>query len=294
MTDTQGGEAAAVETIPQAAVEAALSSQDSAQERNWESEAKEMGWVPQDQFKGDPDKWRPADEFVRRGEDILPIVRSQNAKLHGELKELRETNERMARMFEKTLARERTEAAERIDSLKAEYRIAVKSGDDDKADQIDQQIESLKQEAKEAPKAKTYADFPDDYQPTEDSPEHNALRAGFMASNAWMVEEPDMADYAVRVSELNAAANPGIGFKANMKAVEAAVRKKFPTYFGGFKEAAANGHAAVDTGGNFPGAQPASDPLVAKLPREAVVQMKRDIAAKLYKTEKDWAKAYFS
>jgi len=294
MTDTQGGEAAAVETIPQAAAQAALSSQDTASERNWEAEAKEMGWVPQDQFKGDPEKWRPADEFVRRGEDILPIVRKQNEKLHGELKELRETNERMSRMFEKTLARERGEAERRIEALKAESRLAVKAGDDAKADQIDQQIESLKQEAKEAPKAKTYADFPEDYQPTEDSPEHNALRAGFMAANPWMVEEPDMADYAVRVSELNAAANPGIGFKANMKAVEAAVRKKFPAYFGGMKEPAANGHAAVDVGGSFPGAQPATDPLVAKLPREAVAQMKRDIAAKLYKTEKDWAKAYFS
>lgn len=293
MTDTQGGEATAVDTT-QAAAQAALSSQESASERNWESEAKEMGWVPQDQFKGDPDKWRPADEFVRRGEDILPIVRKQNEKLHGEVKELRETNERMSRMFEKTLARERTEAKQHIETLRAEYRIAVKAGDDTKADQIETQIETLREEVKEAPKAKTYADFPDDFQPVANSPEHNALISAFMAANPWMIDEPDMADYAAKVSELNAAANPGIGFKANMKAVEAKVRNKFSAYFGGVKEAAANGHAAVDTGGSFPGAQPVTDPLVAKLPREAVAQMKRDIAAKIYKTEKDWAKAYFS
>lgn len=293
MTDTQGGEAAAVETIPQAAAQAALSSQDSASERNWESEAKEMGWVPLDQFKGDPDKWRPADEFVRRGEDILPIVRSQNAKLHNDIKELRETNERMSRMFEKTLATERANAEQRIEALRAESRAAVKAGDDAKADQIDQQIETLREETKEAPKAKSFADVPDDYQPVADSPEHEALKTAFMAGNAWMIEEPEMAQYAIQVSQLNASANPKIGFKANMKFVENAVRKKFPAYFG-TKEPAANGHAAVDTGGNFPGAQPASDPLVAKLPREAVAQMKRDIAAKLYKTEKDWAKAYFS
>jgi uncharacterized membrane protein YqaE (UPF0057 family) len=36
--------------------------------------ATKMGWTPKTEFRGDPDKWRPADEFVERGENMLPFV----------------------------------------------------------------------------------------------------------------------------------------------------------------------------------------------------------------------------
>lgn len=49
--------------------------------------AKEMGWTPQDKFKGDPEKWVDADEFVRRGENLLPLLRKSNARLKNELAE---------------------------------------------------------------------------------------------------------------------------------------------------------------------------------------------------------------
>lgn len=54
-------------------------------ERNYEDEASEMGWRPQDQFKGDPDKWVDAKEFVERGEHILPILKANTNKLRAEL-----------------------------------------------------------------------------------------------------------------------------------------------------------------------------------------------------------------
>ena len=39
--------------------------------------AAEMGWVPKEEWKGNPDVWRPADEYVARGEQILPIVKKR-------------------------------------------------------------------------------------------------------------------------------------------------------------------------------------------------------------------------
>ena len=32
--------------------------------------AQRMGWKPKEQFRGDPDKWRPADEFILQGHEI--------------------------------------------------------------------------------------------------------------------------------------------------------------------------------------------------------------------------------
>lgn len=54
-------------------------------ERDYESEAKEMGWRPQEQYKGDPEKWVDAQEFVERGEHILPILKANTNKLRSEL-----------------------------------------------------------------------------------------------------------------------------------------------------------------------------------------------------------------
>lgn len=44
-----------------------------------------MGWTPKEKFKGDPDKWKPAAEFVEYGEMVLPILRSQNREMHQQL-----------------------------------------------------------------------------------------------------------------------------------------------------------------------------------------------------------------
>lgn len=62
-----------------------------------ESRARRLGWVDKEEFKGDPTKWRPADEFVQRGEKILPIVLANNERLQ-------ETVGRLERKFEESIA----------------------------------------------------------------------------------------------------------------------------------------------------------------------------------------------
>ena len=52
---------------------------------NIETKAREMGWKPLEEFKGNPDNWRDAEVFVERGEEILPIVRKDNEKLRAEV-----------------------------------------------------------------------------------------------------------------------------------------------------------------------------------------------------------------
>lgn len=48
-------------------------------------EAKSMGWRPLEQFKGDPEKWVDADEFVERGKHFMPILRDTNDRLKKDL-----------------------------------------------------------------------------------------------------------------------------------------------------------------------------------------------------------------
>ena len=47
--------------------------------------AAELGWKPQDQWTGDPDKWKPADQFIRDGRDIQQTTARELAELMDEV-----------------------------------------------------------------------------------------------------------------------------------------------------------------------------------------------------------------
>ena len=53
-----------------------------------ESTARDMGWRPLAEFRGDPSKWVDADVFVSRGEHFLPILRANNKRLQEQTSEL--------------------------------------------------------------------------------------------------------------------------------------------------------------------------------------------------------------
>jgi hypothetical protein len=50
-----------------------------------ETQARNLGWSPKEQFKGKPENWVDAETYVNRGEQIMPILRRNNEKLTGEL-----------------------------------------------------------------------------------------------------------------------------------------------------------------------------------------------------------------
>lgn len=52
-----------------------------------EQAAREMGWRPQAEFRGDVSKWVDAETFVSRGENFIPILRADREKLRGEVAE---------------------------------------------------------------------------------------------------------------------------------------------------------------------------------------------------------------
>ncbi len=53
------------------------STQQTSKEPNYEALASEMGWTPEEKFRGDPTKWVDAKTFYEKGQYVLPIVKSQ-------------------------------------------------------------------------------------------------------------------------------------------------------------------------------------------------------------------------
>ena len=53
-----------------------------------QNRARIQGWVPKEEFRGDQQKWITADEFVKRADHMMPILKSVNRKLEGQVSDL--------------------------------------------------------------------------------------------------------------------------------------------------------------------------------------------------------------
>jgi hypothetical protein len=60
-----------------------------------EQRARDWGWTPKEQWRGDPAGWLDAPDFVRRGEQVLPILQANYRKTEAELRQVRQQNQRM-------------------------------------------------------------------------------------------------------------------------------------------------------------------------------------------------------
>lgn len=108
-----------------------------------EQKAEKMGWTPKDKFKGDPAKWRPADEFVERGENMLPIVKARVAQQAKEIEELKASMKQFGEYHNKTEQRAYENA---LFTLKQQRADAIAAADGVTFDRVDEQIETLKKE----------------------------------------------------------------------------------------------------------------------------------------------------
>jgi len=99
------------------------------------SQATEMGWVPKEKFRGDPDRWVDAETFVRKGEEVMPLLRANNKRLNDQL---------AARDAE--LAENRRRVKELEDSVNAMKEIQTRES----VGRVDRQIAATRRNIEEA------------------------------------------------------------------------------------------------------------------------------------------------
>lgn len=196
-----------------------------------ESEAKELGWVPKEEWRGDPDKWRPAEEFVERGKTVMPILRKNNERLQGQISELhatvgglqaslqeaREALDAMREYGEET-ARKAYDKA--VKDLKEQRRAALKEGDTERALEIEdalEQVEEPKPLAKPAAKPAT---------PTGPAAEEHPEYKAWKADNPW-TNDKEKAAYAQAMGQyLRSSGDTTVG-RAFLDKLTAEVEKRF-------------------------------------------------------------------
>lgn len=101
-----------------------------------QQEALEQGWVPKDEFEGDPERFVDAGEFLRRGE-LFRKIESQS-------KELKKTNAALAELARHNAKIREQEYARAVADLKAQKKTALSEGDADKVVEIDDKLDLVK------------------------------------------------------------------------------------------------------------------------------------------------------
>lgn len=175
-----------------------------------QEQALASGWVPKDSFKGDPDKWVDAAEFIRRGE-LFSKIDHQNR----EIKELRRTMEALAQHHQNVSEVEYQRA---LSTLKAQKKSALEEGDADLVIAVDEQIDAVKEMQRNAPKVNV---------PQQQNDPQEFV--SWKAQNQWYESDETLREYADAVGlQLH---QQGLSPNEVLAKVSEKVRKTFPAKF---------------------------------------------------------------
>lgn len=161
-----------------------------------ESLARDMGWRPKEDWKGDDSGWRDAGEFVKHTVDANRTLKRELGEVKDVVKGLSKTNERI---LERELAKQRK-------ALERQFAEAVDANDPTAARQVSAQIDAL-----------------------DRTPVQQDYKARFKADNPWFGVDTEASAYATAMAGV--AASEGKDPEAQLAYASEKVRKRFPELF---------------------------------------------------------------
>ena len=259
-----------------------------------ETDAGRKGWVPKDQYKGDPAKWVDAKVFLERGEKFNANLQKEVAALKRQLESFEGTKKAFAKFHEETLARKDAELKEAIAALRVAKSRATAEGEHEEAVAIEDRIELLKEERQavktvEVEQTQTATSGPGP------NPEDPVLLEWIEDGNSWFQDDPALRDYAVTLGENLIKQGTTVRGRKFLDLVRTHMEENFPRKFRAF---AGGGNPAPRSGAEPPsGRGPASGPTGGKterdLPAEDLALMKQFIKEG-WTTKEKFLAGYFS
>jgi len=205
-----------------------------APQENHETEARSQGWVSQDEFRGNERDWVDAETFVKRGREILPIVRKNNEKLLKELHEARKIAEEArttAKEFQKFQKEQYERKAKDLETqlvqLKTLRKEAITSGDGDRVIDLEEASDSLKEELQET-RALAKAPIPEPEQTQQVAPELQS----WLDKNDWFGNDVRSTGIANGLGEALRKENPSLVGKAFLDKLDEELQTVLPEKFG--------------------------------------------------------------
>lgn len=178
----------------------------------YEQEARDQGWKPKEEYEGDPSKWRPAKEFVERGELF--------GKIDSLGKELKETRKALKMLQDHHSKVKETEFNRAVNELKGLQKKHLEEGNSDEYIKTTELLTDLKAEQKAREVMSQQA------QPAID-PRFTA----WQERNAWYGKDTEMRQFADTLGLGYAQANPGLDPDEVLEYVTNQVKKTFKDRF---------------------------------------------------------------
>ena len=205
----------------------------------YETEARAQGWVGQEEFRGREADWVDAETFVKRGREILPIVRKNNEKLLKELQEARKIAEEArdaAKEFQKfqkeQYERKAKELEAQLAQIKAAKRDAISSGDGDRVLELEDAQDALREEIQSQRDSAKAAPEPEPVKQPEQIDPH---LQSWLDRNDWFGVDKRTTGIANGLGEALRADNPGLVGQAFLDKLDEELAATLPEKFGNMK-----------------------------------------------------------
>lgn len=203
----------------------------------YETTARNQGWVPKEEWQGDPDDWTDAKEFVRRGE-LFTKISSQSS-------EIKDMKKAMAALVEHHQKVKETEFSRALNYLKEQKKAALVEGDADKLLEVEDAIDLLKTErtqVKDETPAKTQKDL-------------SPVFVSWVRENQWYAQDAEMRSFADDIGVGYYNRHPGSSEQDVYQYVQERVKKAYPEKFKG----RATPIPTVESGNSGQGGAPKKD-----------------------------------
>lgn len=264
---------------------------------DYETRARAQGWVPKEEFRGPPDKWRDAEAFVKKGEEDLPVLRERTrnferkfaemeAKLARQDSEHKQNLANLERMSLSALQRQRDQL---WSSYEAAMREAAAGGDVQRYDQLrrdqGQAVRQFDDQVREV--------RPQQRQPQPQAPANEVQE--FAHRNAWFGADEPLSLEAQAIHLALQRERPELSLRDNLAETEKRIKERYPQRFGiQQKPQPTYTQAVVDGGGGRLPASTSRGKGATDLPADARKQGEKFVAQKLFKDLNEYAKEYFA
>ena len=264
-------------------------------------EAESQGWVPKERYRGNESDWVDAETFVKRGREILPILRKNYENLikdlnatKEQLKEFREAAEEFKKFQREAYERKAQDYETRIQEIKESRAQAISDGDGQKVNALDDALDQAKDELKEAKQAVKDAEKA----PTTPDPQetNTAIDPGLQAwldRNTWFGQDKRMTSIVNGIGESLRLEFPLLKGQQFLEKLDDVLAEEFPNKFGNDKKQSPT--SRVESGSGRAGRSSSSNAQsYDNLPSEAKAACDRFVKQKLmtreqYVADFDWS-----
>lgn len=202
-------------------------------------EAESQGWVPKERFRGNESDWVDAETFVKRGREILPILRKNNEHLQRDLQatkqqlqEFRQAAEEFKRFQQESYQRKVGEYEKRIQELRESRAQAISDGDGQRVNALDDALDQAKEEIQEAKQAAKKAAAESVAQPDPVVPTVDPALQSWLDRNSWFGQDKRMTGIVNGIGESLRLENPDLKGQPFLDELDKILAEEFPGKFG--------------------------------------------------------------